>query len=165
MPSRRTSPRHGTQSSQIRSAQLASASVTSAVGMGETFGRLRARRNSIFTQTVIWITVLICLAFLLGALAQAWSNSQLDQQVQAAQQQLQQVQAHHDALAKLAQHYNDPSVVESEARQQLGMSKPGEHVVVIVNAGSTNTSTAKTSTKVAPTQGFWQAWWQAFFRN
>jgi len=133
--------------------------------MGETFGRLRARRNSIFTQTVIWITVLICLAFLLGALAQAWSNSQLEQQVQAAQQQLQQTQAHHDALTKLATHYNDPSVIESEARQQLGYIRPGEHVVVIVNADSTGTTVSKPHTKTAPPQGFWQEWWQAFFGN
>ena len=63
--------------------------VTSAVGMEETAGRLRARRNSLFTQTVIWITGLVCLAFLLSSLAQAWSNSQLMQRVQTEQQQLQ----------------------------------------------------------------------------
>lgn len=159
MPTRRTSTRQG------RPVRLASASVTSAIGMGETFGRLRARRNSIFTQTVIWITVLVCLAFLLGALAQAWSNSQLERQVQAAQQQLQQTQAHHDALTKLANHYNDPSVVESEARQQLGYIRPGEHVVVVVNGSSTGTTVSKPHTKLAPPQGFWQAWWQAFFGN
>ena len=163
MPSRRTSPRRVTQGRQA--VRLSSASVTSAVGMGETFGRLRARRNSIFTQTAIWITVLICLAFLLGALAQAWSNSQLEQQVQAAQQQLQQTQAHHDALTKLAQHYNDPSVIENEARQQLGYSKPGEHVVVVVNGGSTGTTTPKPQVKSTAPQGFWQQWWQAFFGN
>ena len=163
MPSRRTSPRRVMQRGQA--VRLSSASVTSAVGMGETFGRLRARRNSIFTQTAIWITVLICLAFLLGALAQAWSNSQLEQQVQAAQQQLQQTQSHHDALAKLAQHYNDPSVIENEARHQLGYSKPGEHVVVVVNGGSTGMSTAKPQVKSSAPQGFWQQWWQAFFGN
>lgn len=159
MPSRRTSSRHS------RLVQSTSGSVTSAVGMGETFGRLRARRNSLFTQTVIWITVLICLAFLLGSLAQAWSNSQLEQQVQAAQQQLQQTQAHHDALMKIAAHYNDPSVIESEARQQLGYIRPGEHVVVVVNDGSTSTPIAHRPVKSAPPQGYWQAWWQTFFGN
>ena len=58
--------------------------VTSAVGIEETQGRVRARRSSLFTRTVIWITGLICLAFLLGSLAQAWSNSALMQRVDAA---------------------------------------------------------------------------------
>ena len=30
--------------------------VTSAVGLEETVGRLRARRGSLFTTTVIWVT-------------------------------------------------------------------------------------------------------------
>ena len=93
--------------------------VTSAVGLPETAGRVRARRSSLFTQTIIWITGLICLAFLLASLAQAWSNSQLVQRVQTAQQQLQHMQQHHDTLTKLAAHYQDPFVIENEARQQL----------------------------------------------
>src|SRR5438105_14976433 len=94
-------------------------SVTSAIGLPETAGRLRARRCSLFTQTIIWITGLICLSFLLSSLAQAWSNSQLMQRVQLEQQQLQRVQDHHAYLAKLAAHYKDPFVIENEARQQL----------------------------------------------
>ena len=51
--------------------------VTRAVGLEETTGRLRARRSSLFTQTIILVTGLVCFAFLLGSLAQAWSNSML----------------------------------------------------------------------------------------
>src|SRR5439155_18093785 len=103
----------------------------SAVGMEETAGRLRARRHSLFNQTIIWITGLICLAFLLASLAQAWSNSLLMQRVQSAQQQLQNQRNHHSDLNKLASHYKDPFVIESEARQQLGYVRPGEHPVII----------------------------------
>src|SRR5436305_10188687 len=94
--------------------------VTSAVGMEETTGRRRARRSSFFTQTVIWITGLICLAFLLSSLAQAWSNSQLMQRVQTEQQQLQRLQDHNAYLVRQASYYKSPFAVESEARQQLG---------------------------------------------
>src|SRR6266571_7186711 len=82
--------------------------VTAAVGLSETAGRLRARRSSLFTQTVIWVTGLICLALLFSSLAQAWSNSQLMQRVASAQQQYQQLQEKHDHLIKLAQYYKDP---------------------------------------------------------
>ena len=40
--------------------------VTRAVGLEETTGRLRARRSSLFTQTIILVTGLVCFAFLLG---------------------------------------------------------------------------------------------------
>lgn len=139
------------------------ANVTSAVGMEETVGHLRARKKSLFTHTVLWVTGLVCLAFLLAALAQAWSNSHLVQQVQTEQQHLQQLQLQHSRLLKQASYYKDPAVLESEARQQLGYVRPGEHPVVVV---SNNDQTQASKTQHVPTsrpQGFWQDWWQALF--
>jgi len=140
-----------------------SANVTSAIGMGETAGRLRARRSSLFTQTVIWVTGLICIAFLLGTLAQAWSNSQSAQQVQIAQQQLQRVQNHNKDLKKAASYYQDPVVVENEARQQLGYTRPGEHPVVVVGSNEAQPQVTKRRAATQAQQGFWQDWWNAFF--
>src|SRR2546421_283861 len=139
--------------------------VTSAVGMEETAGRLRARRGSLFTQTIIWITGLICLSFLLSSLAQAWSNSQLMQRVQLEQQQLQRLQDHHAYLAKLAAHYKDPFVIESEARQQLGYIRPGEHPVIITSATNSGQLVTHHSTTSPAQQGYWQEWWNIFFGN
>jgi cell division protein FtsB len=139
------------------------AGVTSAVGMQESAGRVRARRQSIFTQTVIWVTGLICLSFLLATLAQAWSNSQLMQRVQEAQQQEQQLQQHHNALEQAAKYYNNPFVLESEARQQLGYIRPGEHAVIVVSPASPPTQSAPRHSAPAHTQGFWQDWWNIFF--
>jgi cell division protein FtsB len=139
--------------------------VTAAVGLSETAGRLRAKRSSLFTQTVIWVTGLICLALLLGSLAQAWSNSQLMQRVQAAQQQTQQVQAHHDYLSRLVNYYKDPFVIESEARQQLGYVRPGENPVVVVSSTSQAQHPATHQSKPSAAQGFWQEWLDVFFGN
>lgn len=139
--------------------------VTAAVGEEESFGSRRARRTSMLTRTIVWITALICLAFLLATLAQAWSNSQLEQRVQQAQQQLQQTQAHNASLQSLAQHYRQPAVIESEARQQLGYVRHGEHAVVIVNVSSPSAqSTPRHAPPPAP-QSFWQQWWNIFFGN
>lgn len=138
-------------------------SVTSAIGMEETFGRLRARRTSLFTRTVIWLTGLVCLAFLLATLAQAWSNSQLMPRVQVAQQQYQQVQNQNSQLNAQANHYKDPSVIEREAREQLGYIRPGEHPVIIIS--STAPVSASTPHKAPPpvVHTFWQDWWNVFF--
>ena len=141
------------------------ASVTSAVGMGETVGRMRARRNSLFTQTIIWVTGLVCVAFLLGTLAQAWSNSQLSQQVQAAQRQLDQVKSHHQVLVQANKHYQDPAVIENEARQQLGYTRPGEHPVVVVGSNDPLHQGTQKRVKLPIKQDFWQDWWNAFFGN
>lgn len=137
--------------------------VTSAVGMEETAGRLRARRSSFFTQTVIWVTGLICLALLLGSLAQAWSNSQLMQRVQTAQQQTQLARDHHAYLTHLAQHYQDPFVIETEARERLGYIRPNEHPIVIIGSTTLEQQNTPHHTSPPPQQGYWQEWWNVFF--
>ncbi|HEY4034047.1 MAG TPA: septum formation initiator family protein [Ktedonobacteraceae bacterium] len=139
--------------------------VTSAVGMEETVGHQRAKRNSLFTQTVIWISGLVCSTFLLGTFAQACSNSQLVQQVQTAQQSLQQARAKHTQLEQAATYYKDPSVIESEARQQLGYVRPGEQAVMIIgtnNGGQPQTPKQKSKPQQ---QGNWQDWWHIFFNG
>jgi len=150
-------------SSPLRSAG-SNPHVTAAIGLGETRGNARARRNSLFTRTVIWVTGLVCLAFLLGSLVQAWTNSGLMQTLAVTQQQTLQAQATHDALQQQAAHYQDPSVIEQEAREQLGYVRPGEHPVVIVGAkGQQQTTTTSHPSTSAPQESFWQAWWNIFF--
>lgn len=139
--------------------------VTSAVGIEETAGSQRARRVTLFTQTVIWVTGLVCVAFLLGSLAQAWSNSQLMGSLQREQQATQQLQREHNSLVQQANHYQDPYVIESEARQQLGYAHPGEHVVVMVGSGTQGQQQTSSPQKQSSAQGFWQAWWNLFFGN
>ncbi len=137
--------------------------ITSAIGIEETQGRARARRSSLFTRTIIWVTGLVCLAFLLGSLAQAWTNSQLTQQLRATQAQTQQAQSYRDYLAQQANRYQDPAVIAKEAREQLGYVRPGERPVVIVGSKQTSSQVPSPDRKTAPSQNFWQAWWNIFF--
>src|SRR5262249_49521830 len=88
--------------------ESSNANVTSAIGMEETVGHLRIRRNSLFVHTVLWITGLVCAALLLATFTQAWSNNQLIQKVQIATQSLQKTQNEHRNLEKQIQHYKDP---------------------------------------------------------
>jgi len=137
--------------------------ITSAVGMQETAGSLRAKRHSLFTQTVIWVAGVICMAFLLGSLAQAWSNSQLAQKVEAAQQQLSQLKNEQKHLNQLVNYYKDTTVIEREAREQLGYVRPKEHLVVM-DSPNTPTSQPTSKQRATPLQnGFWLQWWNIFF--
>ena len=139
------------------------ANITSAIGIEETAGRLRARRHSLFTQTVMWITGLVCVAFLLGSLAQAWSNSQLIQKVSISQQKLQQLQNQHRHLVQGTDYYKDSSVIENEARQQLGYIRPGDQPVVVISSSNQGQPQTQQQSNVVNQQGFWQQWWQTFF--
>ena len=139
------------------------ANVTSAIGMEETVGHLRTRRNSLFARTVLWITGLVCATLLLGTFAQAWSNSQLIQKVQIAAQSLQKTQNEHQNLEKQVQHYKDPTTIESEARQQMGYARPNEQSVVVINEGTQQPVHAQHNKNVAQPQNYWQAWWRIFF--
>ena len=139
------------------------ANVTSAIGMEETVGHLRTRRNSLFTRTVLGITGLVCAAFLLGTLAQAWSNSQLTQKVQTAAQTLQQMQNDNRNLHTQTAYYQNPAVIENEARQHLGYARPGEQVVNVVSGRNQQQSQAPQNTNGGQPPNYWQAWWHVFF--
>jgi cell division protein FtsB len=144
-------------------AESNTANVTSAVGLEETVGHSRARRTSLFTHTVMWITGLVCAAFLVATLGQAWSNSQLEQQLQQATQQYDQVNKHNQDLQQQVNYYKDPTVIDNEARQQLNYVRPGEHAVVIVGQDNQARSSTPKSASAPQSQDYWQEWWEAFF--
>jgi cell division protein FtsL len=131
--------------------------------MEETVGHLRTRRNSLFARTVLWLTALVCAAFLLGTFAQAWSNSLLIQKVQTAQRSLQKVQNEHQKLEQQAQHYKDPTVIASEARQQMGYARPDEQSVIVVNEDTKQQTQASPNKNGIQSQNYWQDWWHIFF--
>jgi len=89
----------------------------------------------------------------------------LMQRVQEEQHQTQQLQTYHDQLVQQAQHYSDPFVVESEARQDLGYIRTGEHLVVIVGSNQQGQQRSSHTPNPPATQNFWQQWWNVFFGN
>jgi cell division protein FtsB len=113
----------------------------------------------------MWVTGLVCAAFLVATLAQAWSNSQLEQQLQQATQQFNQVNAHNQDLQHQVNYYKDPAVIESEARQQLNYIRPGEHAVMIVGQNQKPKPSTPKSASTPASQDYWQEWWETFFGN
>jgi alpha-ketoglutarate-dependent taurine dioxygenase len=85
------------------------------------------------------------------------------QRVQTEQQQLQRLQAHNAYLNRQANYYKDPFVIESEAREQLGYIRPGEHPVIITGVTNSGQPATHHSTTSPVQQGYWQEWWNIFF--
>lgn len=156
-------PANGALTTRHAKAGAGGPHVTSAIGFEDSSRRARGRRSSFFSRTVIWVTGLVCLALLLASLAQAWSNSQLNQHVQETRAQLQQLRQHHDDLVHLADRYKDPNVIESEARQQMGYVKPGEHPIVIVGAPDSVAQSHVSPGKSTQVTNYWYLWWNIFF--
>jgi cell division protein FtsB len=143
--------------------ESSNANVTAAVGMEETVGHVRIRRNSLFVHTILWITGLVCAALFLATCTQAWSNSQLIQKVQIARQSLQKLQSEHHYLERQIQHYKDPATIESEARQRMEYVRPGEQAVVVINVDSQKHIHVQLQRNREQSQGSWQDWWSMFF--
>jgi cell division protein FtsB len=130
--------------------------------MEESVGHLRARRNSLFTRTLLWGTGLVCVALLLATMAQAWSNSQLSAQMAQEQQHLEELQDQNAQLKHDQEYYKDPLVIEREAREKLGFARPGEQVVVVIQAPEPSQQQQRHNEN-APYSGFWYAWLLLFF--
>jgi cell division protein FtsB len=87
----------------------------------------------------------------------------LARQVHEEQRDLQQLQTHNKQLTNLAEYYKQPEVIESEARQRLGYTRPGEHAVIFVSAHAQEQQKVQKNNAGAKQQGFWQEWWHTFF--
>src|SRR5262245_39781954 len=102
--------------------------ITSAIGMEESVGHIRARRQFLFHRTIIWATMVICIAFPIGTLWQAWVNSQQLAQLQSSLQTIEQLKQQQALLLQQEQESRDPAFIEKEAREKLGFVRPGEQV-------------------------------------
>jgi hypothetical protein len=85
--------------------------------------------------------------------------------VQVAQQSLQQLQAKHTQLKRDADYYNDPSVIESEARQQLGYVRSGEQAVIFVSTDQGGQQPIVEHKDTSQSQGYWLDWWHILFAS
>lgn len=89
-------------------------------------------------------TLLLVFLAILGVMAATPARQAFDQrmQIQREEAKLAVLQAENERLEKHLQRLNDPDYIETLARQQLGLVKPGEVSFVIV-PGATQTATAE----------------------
>ena len=60
---------------------------------------------------------------------------------------------------------NDSSVIESEARQQLGYVRPGEQAVIFVSTDQGGQQLIVKHKDTSQSQGYWQDWWHILFAS
>ncbi len=79
------------------------------------------------------------------------------------EKELMRVQKENTELKRELERSNDPDYIEEEARNKLGLAKPGETVIFVAppesnGAGDGNSIREKTFNKP-----YWKEWWKLFF--
>lgn len=107
---------------------------------------------------MIIITVSVFLIFSLGSsVFDLWSRRDV---LTVRQEKLTELEKEHKQLEKKLAEVETPGFIEQEARERLGMSKPGETVVILDTELSKEEGMPMKSGEVLPN---WKQWWRIFF--
>ena len=93
---------------------------------------LSKRKKALLTESKLtrtrwrWGIRLVMLALVMIVFAQAWKLYDVHQQKVQVQQEVQRLQEENQSLQEEKEALSDMNTVENEARQELGLVKPGE---------------------------------------
>ncbi|MGH2363488.1 MAG: septum formation initiator family protein [Chloroflexota bacterium] len=117
---------------------------------------LRCFRQVSPLQVVLLLVLTVALYFVTGFGGQIYQTRQIAQQTHDLEAQITQLQVQHDSLTQAVREAGTPAFVEQQARDQLGMIRPGDIPVVIVNAPKVAPAALPPAPAPAPTH--WQQW-------
>jgi cell division protein FtsL len=117
--------------------------------------------------TALRLAAVLVVPFLLYALfatgQKALDNYRLNQQADALRAEIRDLRTENIALQQeILRARTDPSI-ESIARQQLGLVKPGDNPLLLIPADGGSTSHPQPSTQPDPPRPAWRQWWDYFF--
>jgi cell division protein FtsL len=95
----------------------------------------------------------------------AVENYQLNQQADALRGQIAGLRAQNVQLQQQIEQARTDAAIETIAREQLGLIKPGDHPLVLIADGSTPSAApvaAQPAAAAAP-EPTWRQWWNYFF--
>jgi len=107
-------------------------------------------------QVLLLLVLTVALYFVAGFSGQIYQTRQIAQQTRDLRAQIKHLQSEHATLTQAVSQAGTPAFVEQQARDQLGMIRPGDVPVVIVNAPKPTPPASPTAPAPAPTH--WQQW-------
>jgi cell division protein FtsL len=93
----------------------------------------------------------------------AAENYQLNQQADALRVQIAQLRDQNVQLQQQIERARTDAAIETIAREQLGLIKPGDHPLVLVQDDATKTPPAPAPQPAPPPKAVWRQWWDQFF--
>ena len=111
-----------------------------------------------------WIIVCVSVFMIISlsrSVVDLWERRKI---VKEEQIRLAQIEKKHDALTKKLEMVQTPAFVEKEARERLGMAKPGETVIIMdTNTYSEHSQPGSLSADPSTQTPNWKRWWGVFF--
>jgi cell division protein FtsB len=115
-------------------------------------------------KKIAFFTIVIILLFTINNLAHSiYSIWQKQDLIIQAQKNLTAEKKENENLKKEIAQVKKPQFIETQARDQLLLAKPGEDVVLLPKAQ--HTTGTSSSQKVADLRQNWQKWWSIFFNS
>ncbi len=114
------------------------------------------------SKRIISFTILIVgLSLIINLSRDIWRLSKSGNQIKVAQEKAKTLEKEHQDLLEKQKYYQSDEFVEEEARNKLGMSKPGETVVIL--PPNLSQVLGHSQAQALPEIPNWQQWWQLFF--
>jgi cell division protein FtsB len=112
------------------------------------------------------LAAVLVVPFLLYALfatgQKALDNYRLNQQADALRTEIRDLRNENISLQQQILQARTDASIETIAREELGLVKPGDHPLVLISA-DTSTSQTPPSAQPAPPPPIWRQWWDYFF--
>lgn len=108
----------------------------------------------------IIIVLLLTINNLIGSIYSIWQKQNL---IIQAQDKLTAEKEENQKLKKQIVSVNQPEFVESEARNNLLLTKPGEGIIILPQGQFADTQ--GTPKKIIDTRPYWQQWLDVFFKS
>ncbi|MCL4360507.1 septum formation initiator family protein [Patescibacteria group bacterium] len=107
----------------------------------------------------IIIVSVVSVVSLSGSIVDLWQKRSI---LRERESEVSTLQHEQKSLNKQLQDAQSPEYIEREARNRLGLAKPGETVVLLPNGG-TQAMTSPQQGKTGGASPHWREWWKLFF--
>jgi len=113
------------------------------------------------TRVVLVVTALVVVYFLLSGALQAVRSHQLGQEQGRLEAELRQLQERYRRLEALRDYLNSDEYIETVAREQLGLVRPGEQAIVVIAPAPTASAKDGPEGEASPSP---ELWWEELIR-
>lgn len=122
--------------------------------------RISSSRLALFVGGAVFLCIIVAVT------REMLRRYELHQEITSLQQEMESLESQKSELSKLIDYFGSPLFQEQEGREKLGLSKPGEHVVIVPLDDETRLTTntnADRKTEADPKASNPQEWWRFFF--
>ena len=130
------------------------------------FARSKKNSDSHFKSKLYILLSLIVFIFFVINFTKIWyQNHAVDEEIGGLKSQIADLRADNSQLNELIKYFNSDAYIEEKAREDLGLKKQGENVVVIADQKVSDSSAVESADRNNQITNLSnpQKWWQHFF--